>query len=134
MKTKPPTKQQLNVFIFGLNLILLLFSWKAYRSNNAKISLSLIGIGIMLLLVYFINKKLLVKFYMAWMKCVSIIGLIITSIIMFFIFYFIFTPMGLFLKLIRKDVLNLNKQPKLKTYWINKPHSEFDKSNYEKQF
>jgi hypothetical protein len=134
MKIKPPTAKQLNVFVFGLSLILLFFAWKAYRIQNIKIALLLITVGIILLIVYFTNKKLVVKFYLVWMKIASFIGMVVTGILMFAIFYFVFTPVGLFLRLIKKDVLHLNKNPKLKSYWIDRPHREFNKSDYEKQF
>ena len=68
------------------------------------------------------------------MRCVSYVGMVITGILMVAIFYLVFTPVGIFLRLIGKDILNLNKDDKLKTYWIDRPQRKFNKSDYEKQF
>ncbi|MFH1621875.1 MAG: hypothetical protein ABIA97_01995 [Candidatus Omnitrophota bacterium] len=134
MQNKPPTKKHLNVFVYGLTLILCLFSWKAYRANNGKISALLLSLVLLLLITYFIKKDFVIKFYHVWMRCVSVIGMIITGILMILIFYLIFTPVGIFLRIIRKDVLHLKQDKKLKTYWIDKPQITFEKTNYEKQF
>ena len=128
------TKKQLNVFVIGVDIILLFFAWKFYRSNNAKISFFLIIFAVGLLITYLINKKIVIQFYKVWMRCAQAIGLVVTGILMIAIFYLVFAPVGLFLRLIRKDILNLKKDEKLKTYWIDKPQREFSKSDYEKQF
>lgn len=134
MQNKPPTEKQLNVFVFGLILILFLFSWKAKKADNDNAALFLLLAAAMLVIAYFTKKDFVVKFYYVWMKCVSVIGVAVTGILMILIFYLIFTPVGLFLRLIKKDVLNLNSDKDLETYWIDKPTRAFEKSNYEKQF
>ena len=134
MQNKTPTKTQLNVFAFGLSLILLLFSWRAKKAANDNASLLLLLAATILVIAYFTKRDFVVKFYHVWMRCVSVIGMIVTGILMIIIFYLIFTPVGLFLRLIRKDILNLKADRKLKTYWIDKEKRQYDKSNYEKQF
>lgn len=134
MQNKAPTKIQLNVFAFGLSLILLLFSWRAKKADNGNASLLLLLAATMLVIAYFTKKDFVVKFYHVWMRCVSVIGMMVTGILMILIFYLIFTPVGLFLRLIGKDILNLKADKKLKTYWIDKEKQQFNKSNYEKQF
>jgi hypothetical protein len=68
------------------------------------------------------------------MKCASAIGAVVTIVLMLVIFYFVFTPVGILLRLLRKDVLNLNRNPNLNTYWIDKPKKNFNKEDYERQF
>ena len=134
MQIKPPTKKQLNVFVFGLCLILLLFAWRLSKTGDNKVSFTLIGLACTLVTFYLIKKDFVVQFYKIWMRCVSPIGMVITGILIIAVFYLIFAPVGIFLRLIRKDILNLKKDTKLKTYWIDKPHKEFNSSDYEKQF
>lgn len=134
MQKDSPTKKQLNVFVIGIDIILLFFAWKFYKTNNIRISIILIIVAFGILITYLINKKIVIQFYKVWMQCASAIGLVVTGILMVFIFYLVFTPVGLFLRLIRKDVLSLKKDERLKTYWINKPQREFNKSDYERQF
>ena len=134
MQIKNPTNKQLNVFVLGLSIILLLFAWRSYKNNNINISFILLGLFFLIVITYLINKNFVVKFYKIWMRGASFIGMIITSILMITIFYLIFTPVGIFFRLTRKDILNLNKNARLKTYWIDRPYKEFNKSDYEKQF
>ena len=134
MQIKSPTKKQLNVFVLGLCLILLLFAWRSFREGNSKISFILIGLASALVIIYLIKRNFVIQFYKIWMRCVSYVGMVITGILMVAIFYLVFTPVGIFLRLIGKDILNLNKDDKLKTYWIDRPQRKFNKSDYEKQF
>jgi hypothetical protein len=50
------------------------------------------------------------------------------------IFYLVFAPVGLVLRLIKKDLLNRKIEAERDSYWIKKEHIEFDKSRYEKQY
>jgi len=134
MQSKTPTKKQLNVFVFGLTFILCLFSWKAVKTGHTKIPALLISFAIVLLITYFKKKDFVVIFYHIWMRCVSVIGMVVTGILMIVIFYLIFTPVGIFLRIIRKDMLHLRYDKKLRTYWIDRPQWPFEKSNYERQF
>ncbi len=134
MEMKAPTKKQLNTFVFGLDLIILIFAFKAYKAKNINWSLVLTGLAIVLLIIYLIRKDFVIQFYKVWMRCAAAFGTVITGIFMIVVFYFIFAPVGIFLRLIRKDILNLNRNTKLKSYWIDRPFKKFDKSDYEKQF
>ncbi|MDD5005649.1 MAG: hypothetical protein PHS93_04000 [Candidatus Omnitrophica bacterium] len=134
MQKNSPTKKQLNVFVAGLVLIILLFSWKILKTGNLKISALLAALSFLLIIIYLIKKDFVIQFYKIWMKCAAAIGVVITGILMIGIFYLVFAPVGILLRLLRKDVLNLNKNPNLKTYWIDKPQRKFNKEDYEKQF
>jgi len=134
MQNKPPIEKQLNVFVFGLTLILFLFSWRAKKADHNEASLLLLLAATLLLIAYSTKKDFVVKFYQIWMKCASVIGIVVTGILMIAIFYLVFTPVGLLLRLIRKDPLNLQMNTKQKSYWIDKPEKSFNKSDYERQF
>ncbi|MDD5618072.1 MAG: hypothetical protein PHG69_03165 [Candidatus Omnitrophica bacterium] len=134
MRTQQPTKKQLNVFVSGLVLIILLFSWKYFKASNIKVSALLAAISFLLIIIYLIKKDFVIQFYKIWMKCAAAIGIVVTGILMIGIFYLVFAPVGILLRLLKKDVLNLNKNPNLKTYWIDKPQKKFNRQDYEKQF
>ena len=71
--------------------------------------------------------------YKVWKGLASLIGEVITRIILGMIFFLVITPLGFILKLLGKDFLNLKKNKKMLTYWIPKEKS-FTKSDYERQF
>ena len=54
-----------------------------------------------------------------WIKFGELLGKIIAPIIMGIIYFFIITPIGLFLRLIGKDLLGL-KFNKNKSYWVER--------------
>ena len=71
------------------------------------------------LILGLINSKILNPLNKLWFKFGLFLGKIISPIIMGLIFFLVVTPIGLIMKTLRKDLLNL-KYNKNKSYWINK--------------
>lgn len=72
--------------------------------------------------------------YILWMRFAYILGWINTRLILFVLFYFIFAPVGLVLKLSRADLLDRKIDKCKDTYWIKKEKKEFSTLDYERQF
>ncbi|MCX5679777.1 MAG: SxtJ family membrane protein [Candidatus Omnitrophica bacterium] len=70
--------------------------------------------------------------YMIWMRFAFILGWINTRIVLVIIFYLIFTPVGLFMRLLRIDLLERKK--KEGTCWKKKDTPKFSPLNYERRF
>ncbi len=62
------------------------------------------------------------------------INWIVSMVILILLFYLVFTPMGLFGKLLGKRFLDLRFRTGEETYWIDKEQGELDTKNYENQF
>ena len=77
----------------------------------------LISIGFLILGL--INSKLLTPLNKLWFKFGLILGRFISPLIMGMIFFIIVTPIGIIMRLLRKDLLLLKYNHK-KTYWIEK--------------
>ena len=71
------------------------------------------------LLLGLINSKLLYPLNFVWVKFGELIGKVVAPLVMALIFFIILTPIGLFLRLIGKDLLNI-KLNNNKTYWIKR--------------
>ncbi|MCC2679284.1 MAG: hypothetical protein K0R29_1860 [Pseudobdellovibrio sp.] len=54
-----------------------------------------------------------------WMRFGMLLGKVISPVILAFLFYAVFLPVGLLLKLVRKDILNLKLKPEADSYWID---------------
>ena len=134
MQTKHPTDKQINIFVIGLAFILTLFSWRAFKAENGSLSILIMELTIALLIIYLIKREYVIKFYAIWMRVVAPIGTLITGILMVILFYLVFSPVGIILRLIRKDILHLKIEPNRKTYWIDRENKKSDKSSYERQF
>ena len=87
-------------------------------------------ISIIFLILGLLNSKLLDPLNKIWFKFGFLLGKIISPIVMGIIFFLVVTPIGLFMRLLKKDILNL-KFSNLNTYWIKK---EGPKSKMKNQF
>ena len=86
--------------------------------------------SLIFLLLGLLNSKILTPLNKLWFKFGILLGKIISPIIMGIIFFFVVTPIGLIMRLLGKDVLNL-KYNKNKSYWIEK---KGPKSKMKNQF
>ena len=76
-------------------------------------------LSIIFLFLGIINSKILTPFNIIWFKFGILLGNIVSPIIMGIIFFFVVTPIGLLMRILKKDLLNL-KYNNDKTYWIKK--------------
>ena len=79
-----------------------------------------LAISIIFLILGSLNSKILSPFNRLWFKFGIYLGKIISPIIMALIFFLVVTPIGLIMRLLRKDLLNLRYNKKSKSYWIKK--------------
>lgn len=103
-------------FLFFLVFALIAF-WPMI--NGHPIRIWAIPFSILFLILGIINSKLLTPFKYLWIKLGEILGLIISPIIMSIIYFFIITPIGLFMRIIGKDILGL-KFNNNKSYWVKR--------------
>ena len=87
--------------------------------NNESFRLWSLVVSIIFLFLGLINSKILTPLNKLWFKLGIFLGKIISPIIMGIIFFLVVTPIGLIMRLIGKDVLNL-KYSDNKSYWIEK--------------
>ncbi len=66
-----------------------------------------------------INSKILTPLNRLWFKFGLLLGRFISPLIMGIIFFIVVTPIGIIMRLLKKDLLNL-KYNKKESYWINK--------------
>ena len=87
--------------------------------NNSDIRIWFLLISLIFLVLGLINSKILSPLNKLWYKFGILLGKIISPFIMGIIFYLVVTPIGLIMRLLGKDVLNLKYQNE-KSYWIEK--------------
>ena len=76
-------------------------------------------ISLIFLVLGLLNSKILAPLNKLWFKFGIFLGKIISPLTMGIIFFLVVTPIGLIMRLLGKDVLNL-KYNKSKSYWIEK--------------
>ena len=105
---------------FGIVFFLVFFLISLYPLlDDGYIRLWSLIISIIFLCLGLVNSNLLNPLNRLWFKFGLILGRIISPIIMGLIFFLVVTPIGVFMRLLNKDLLNL-KMSKNSTYWIKK--------------
>ena len=113
-------------YIFSI-FFLIVFAYLYFQTN--KFFFIFFILSIILFALGFFNSKLLSPLNKTWIKFGVLLGKIISPIVIGLIFFCVVTPIGIMLRLFKKDVLRL----KLKNYnslWINKDN----KSKMKDQF
>ena len=98
--------------------------------NNNEIRLWSLIISVIFLILGILNSKILSPLNKIWFKFGLLLGRIVSPLVMAIIFFLVVTPIGLLMRILNKDLLNL-KFNKSKSYWIKKNEQ---KSKMKNQF
>ena len=102
--------------LFSIVFAIIAF-WPTINGNPLR--LWSIPISVIFLVLGLLNSKLLNPLNIVWVKFGELLGRIIAPIVMAIIYFIIVTPIGLFMRLIGKDLLNM-KFSKTNTYLIKR--------------
>ena len=78
------------------------------------------GIALLFLLLAFIKPVVLAPINRLWFRFGLLLNRIVNPVIMGLIFFFAVTPIGLVMRLSRKDSLRLKRDPEAGSYWIER--------------
>ncbi|MBD1135927.1 hypothetical protein IDH21_05980, partial [Pelagibacterales bacterium SAG-MED47] len=98
--------------------------------NDENIRYWSLLISFVFLVLGLLNSKILTPLNKIWFKFGILLGKIISPFIMGIIFFFVVTPIGLLMRIFKKDLLNLRFNND-KSYWIKK---KGPKSKMKNQF
>ena len=98
-------------------VFLLIAVWPLIDGQSLRVW-SLI-VSLIFLVLGLLNSKLLNPLNLAWVKFGKILGKVVAPIVLGVIYFIIITPIGLFLRLIGKDLLQ-TKFSKNNSYWIKR--------------
>jgi hypothetical protein len=91
-------------------------------------------IGIVILLMGLTKPRLLGPIHKGWMGMSFLMGFLMTHVILALLYYLVFTPMGLVMRIVRKDPLKLKRDHSAESHWIKRTRREFTRERYEKMF
>lgn len=128
-----PHRRDLRQFGFVLGGALVALSGIAWYRDSAALPY-LLGAGGLIALVGAVAPQALRPVYFVWMAIGLTLGTIVTAIILTVVFFGAITPIGLVMKVLRKDPMRRRLDPDASTYWIQKEHGDHDKSRYFKYF
>ena len=105
---------------FGIVFFIVFLLIALYPLNHSEeIRTWSLFISFIFLVLGLLNSKILAPLNKLWFKFGIFLGKIISPVILGIIFFLVVTPIGLIMRLLGKDVLNL-KYNKNKSYWIEK--------------
>ncbi len=114
-----PKKKDLIIFALIWSLIFsVLGIYPLFDGNNIKIW-SLV-IAFVFLSIAVIKPTLLKKFYDIWIIIGEFIGGVISKVIMFTLYFGVFTPYSIFLRILGKDLLNKKIDKSRNSYWTER--------------
>ena len=123
---KYPTNRNFG-FVFCI-VFLLIALWPLLNGNEVRIWA--LTVSAVFFILGSFNSNLLLPLNKLWFKFGILLGNIVAPSVMGIVYFFVVTPTGLIMRMLRKDLLNLKKNNK-NTYWIDKDNSN---SNLKNQF
>ncbi len=129
-----PTKKMLRAFGVCTGLFCaLLGAWVFFRyslfgfglgPHTARtVGIVLWAVGAVSFLLAIVLARALWGLYVVLNGLAFPIGLVVSHVVLFVIFYFLFAPIGLLFRLIRRDALHRKFDPKAGSYWVPyEPH------------
>ena len=116
---------------FGIVFFLVFLLISLYPlTYDGEIKIWSLIISFIFLILGLLNSKFLTPLNKIWFKFGILLGKIVSPLIMGAIFFLVVTPIGIILRLMGKDVLNL-KYNKNNSYWIE---NSSPKSKMKNQF
>tara|TARA_B100001057_G_scaffold256954_1_gene257192 strand:+ start:1870 stop:2247 length:378 start_codon:yes stop_codon:yes gene_type:complete len=98
-------------------VFLIIAVWPIIDSGTIRVWA--LTLSLIFLILGILNSKILTPLKKGWIKIGEVLGKIIAPIIMGFIYFIIVTPIGIFMRLLGKDLLNI-KYNKNQSYWIKR--------------
>lgn len=133
MATIEATRKEVRKFGILFSVICALLGAFSLYKGNAVWKWWLGGSALFLSTGLFVP-ALLRPVYLGWMKFAFVLGWVNTRLILGLAFFLIFAPVGLFLRLFRKDILRLQADREAPSYWIKREPAVFDKKRCERLF
>ena len=126
-------KSDLRKFGITIGVILLIIAgflfWKEKESSQI-----LLTFGVTLCILGIVIPFILKPIYWVWMIFATILGWIMTRVILSLLFYTIFTPIGLIPRVFGKQFLELRWDKSKGSYWNYRTINHLKMEDYEKQF
>lgn len=127
-------RKEIKKFGITLGILLMIIGGVLFVKGHLSTSKWFFGCGATVIGISLCLPVLLLPVYrfMIWLS--HYMGIVMTTIILSLVFYLVFTPAGLLIRLLRKDILDRGINKDASSYWLKRIGCEFDQTSYEKQF
>ena len=104
-------------FVFFI-IFLVVALWPLLNDENIRIWSVILSL--VFLILGFLNSKILTPLNKLWIRFGILLGTIISPLVMGIVYFGVVTPIGILMRLLGKDILNLKIDKKKNTYWLAK--------------
>ena len=132
MKTNNLNLPSNKKFGFFFTLILIIIAIYSHFKEFKVLYLILGILAFVFLIITLLKAHILKPLNKLWMRFGLVLGMIFSPIVMGFIFFFIFTPIGVLMRLFGRDELCL-KFKKKSSYWV-KRNNDIYSNSFRSQF
>ncbi len=133
IKNIKDSKKDLKKFGLTIGIVLVILSVLLfYKGKNSAAYFG--AVGIVLSVLALLAPMILKPLNKIWMSLSIVLGWIMTRVILTVLFYLAITPIGLLIKLFRKDFLELKIDKSKSTYWQKREKKKFNPIDFERQF
>ena len=115
-KIKISSNRSFGLVFFVVFLIIALWPLK----SGEDFRLWSLTLSIIFLILGILNSKFLTPLNKLWIKFGFFLGAIVSPIVMGIVYFLVVTPIGLFMRLLGKDLLKKDKVKNASTYWIKR--------------
>lgn len=105
----------------------------SYWNGHPYVACFFVALGLLFAAIAIVKADLLLPLNKLWMRFGILIGMIVSPIVLGVIFYLLFTPIGVFMRLVGRDELRLKFKRK-STYWMLRDSSTSQNSTFKNQF
>ena len=127
------TKSDFRKFGITIGIFLLIVAGFLFWKGSETFQILLIS-GLVLCVFGFAVPIILKPIYWAWMTFATILGWIMTRVILSLLFYIVITPIGVLSRLFGKKFLDIKWDKSKDTYWNFRQKKERKIEDYENQF
>ena len=114
-------------------VVTLIGFWLTWRHASPTASGTLVGLGVLLLILGFVHPRLLVYPNRGWMTLANGLSFVSTRVILGLVFFLVMTPVGVIKRLTGWDPLG-RRHPPHESYWVPYPPRLRDPKHFEKMF
>lgn len=129
-----PSRKELKLFaVLQVVFFVIVCTILVDKGGSSTFSAVIVGISAILGIAGWFQPAIVRPVYVGWMVAVFPIGCLVSYLILAAVFYLLFTPIGLIMKLAGKDPLQRKFDRTAKTYWQPR-ETPSDSSRYFRQF
>lgn len=120
-------------FGFFFTVIFLIGAFYFFYQDNQKIGLALGSISLIFFLAIILKDSLLLPLNKLWMRFGMLLGMIVSPIVLAILFFIMFTPIGIGMRIFKRDELRL-RSLNVESYWKIRDQVNLNVTSFKQQF